>query len=87
MATLSKSRKTSLEILGVFWLSLYKLSIQISIALSSGMLVNKESTSGLAMYKLGSCLQLSSAKSNKPVTVYSISVKGAKSRSKNFTTL
>ena len=54
---------------------------------SSGMLVNKESTSGLAMYKLGSCLQISSSKENVPVTVYSFSVKGAKNGSKNFASL
>ena len=47
---------TSVRILGVFLSSLYKISIQISIVLSSGMLVNKEWTSRLAIYKLGSCL-------------------------------
>ena len=79
--------KNILRDLRVFSLSLLKLSIQISIASSRGMLVNKESTSGLAMYKLRSCLRLSSAKSNKLVTVYSFSVKGVKNRSKNFATL
>ena len=42
---------------------------------SSRMLVNKESASGLAIYKFGSCLQTSSAKWNESVTVYSFSVK------------
>ena len=48
--------------LGVFSLLLYKLSKQISIVLSSEMLVNKESTFRLAIYKLQSFLQISSAK-------------------------
>ena len=42
--------------------SLYKLSMQISIVSSSGMLVNKESTSRIAMFKLGSCVKIYSAK-------------------------
>ena len=41
VTTLSKLRKISLGILGVFSLSLYKLSTQISIVSSCGMLVNK----------------------------------------------
>ena len=58
----SKLQKTSLGILGLFSSSLCKQSMQISMVSSSGMLLNKESTSRLAIYKLGSCLQISSAK-------------------------
>ena len=47
------------------------------------MLVNKESTFRLAIYKLRSFLQISSAKRNESVTVYSFSVKGVKKGSKN----
>ena len=53
MATLSKLQKKSLETLRVLSLLLYKPPIQVSIVLSGGMLVNKESTSRLDMYKLG----------------------------------
>ena len=62
VTTLSKLQKTSLGILGVFSLRLYKLSVQIPIASSSGILVNKESTSRLVKYKLESCLQILLAK-------------------------
>ena len=45
--------------LGVFSLSLNKLSIQISnMVLLSGILINMESISRLAIHKLGSCLQI-----------------------------
>ena len=53
MATLSKLQKKSLETLRVLSLLLYKPPIQVSIVLSGGMLVNKESTSRLDIYKLG----------------------------------
>ena len=54
---------------------------------SSEILVNKESTSRLAIYKLEICLQISSAKGNESVTVYSLSVKSVKNGSKNFASL
>ena len=41
----------------------------------SGMLVIKESMSRLAIYTFGSCLQISPAKWNESVKVYSFSVK------------
>ena len=47
----------------------------MSMVSSCRMLVNKESTSRLAIYKFWSCLQTSSAKLNESVTVYSFSVK------------
>ena len=53
MATLSKLQKKSLGTLRVLSLLLYKPPIQVSIVLSGGMLVNKESTSRLDIYKLG----------------------------------
>ena len=53
MATLSKLQKKSFETLRVLSLLLYKPPIQVSIVLSGGMLVNKESTSRLDIYKLG----------------------------------
>ena len=80
--TVSRLRKISLEILGLFSSSLYKLSMQTSMVSSNGMLVNKESTSRLVIFKLGSCLQISSAKSNEYVTVYSFWVNGIKNGSK-----
>ena len=83
----NKLRKTSLGILGVFSSSLYKLSMQITMISSSGMLINKESTSRLAKNKLGSFSQISSAKWNETVTVYSFWVKGVKNGSKNFASL
>ena len=54
---------------------------------SSEILVNKESTSRLAIYKLEICLQISSAKGNESVKVYSLSVKSVKNGSKNFASL
>ena len=84
VAMVSKLQKTSLGILGLFSSSLYKLSMQISMVSSSGMLVNKESTSRLGIYKLGSYLQISSAKWNESVTVYSF---GVKNGSRNFANL
>ena len=53
VAMLSKLRKLCFGMLGGFSLS-YKLSTQISIVSSKGILVNKESTSRLAMCKLES---------------------------------
>ena len=87
VATASKWRKTSLGILGVFSSSLYKLSMQISMVLSSGILVNKESTSRLAKYKLGSCLQISSAIWNVSITVDLFWVESVKHCSKYFASL
>ena len=57
------------------------------MVLYSGILVKKKSTSRLAIYKLGSCLQISSEKLNDSVTVYSCSVKGVKNGNKNFASL
>ena len=57
MAMLSKLQETFLGILWVFSLLLRNLSIQISMILFSGILVNKKSTSTLDIYKLASCLQ------------------------------
>ena len=51
------------------------------------MLVNKESTSWLAMYKVESCLQISSAKWNESMAAYSFLFKGVKNGSKNFASL
>ena len=53
VATWSKLRKIFLGILGVFTFLLHKLSIQISMVSSCRILLNKESTSILAIYKLG----------------------------------
>ena len=69
VAMLSKLRKLCFGMLGGFSLSLYKLSTQISIVSSKGILVNKESTSRLAMCKLESSWQISSAKWNESMTV------------------
>ena len=49
--------------------------------------VNKKSTSRLAIYKLASCLQISSAKLNESVTVYSFRIKGTKNGSESFSSL
>ena len=49
---LSKLQETFLGILWVFSLLLPNLSIQISMILFSGILVNKKSTSTLDIYKL-----------------------------------
>ena len=49
---LSKLQETFLGILWVFSLLLRNLSIQISMILFSGILVNKKSTSTLDIYKL-----------------------------------
>ena len=49
---LSKLQETFLGILWVFSLLLRNLSIQISMILFSGTLVNKKSTSTLDIYKL-----------------------------------
>lgn len=43
VATLIKLRKNPLGVVGAFSSSLYKLAIQMSMVLSSGMLVNKQS--------------------------------------------
>ena len=55
--------------------------------MSSVISVYKESTSRLAIYKLGSCLQTSSEKRNEFVTVNPFSVKGGKNDSKMFASL
>ena len=54
------------------------------MALYTGMLLNKETTSRLAIYKLASCLQISSEKQNDSVTMYLFSAEGVKSGSKIF---
>ena len=59
--------------------------MQISMIFSSGMLINKESTSRLAKNKLGSFSQISSPKWNE--SVYSFWVKVVKNGSKNFASL
>ena len=51
------------------------------------MLANKESISRLAIYKLGSSLQISEVKRNESVTMYSFLVKGVKDSSKTFASL
>ena len=71
--------------LGGFSLSLYKLSTQILMVSSMGILVNKESKSRLAMCKLESCCQISSW--NESMTVNSLTVEGVKNFSKNFANL
>ena len=71
VVTLSKLPKT-LRILLVFSLSLYKLSIQITMFSTSGMLVHKELISRLAIYKLGSCLQIFPAKRNESKNIVKI---------------
>ena len=63
VAMLSKLRKSCLARFEDFPLLMYKLSIQISMVSSSGIFANKELTSRLIMCKLGSCGQISSAKS------------------------
>ena len=73
--------------LGGFSLSLYKLSTQILIVSSKGILVNNESTSRLAMCNLESCWQISSAKWNESMTANSLAVDGVKNFSKNFANL
>ena len=84
---LSKLRKSCFGMLGGFSLSLYELSIQISMVSSKGILVNKESTSRLAMCNLESCWQIYSAKWNESMTVNSLAVEGVKNFSKNFANL
>ena len=63
------------------FLSLYKLSTQISIVSSNVISVNQESTSRLTIYNVGLYLQMSSAKWNESVTMDSFSVKGFKNGS------
>ena len=87
VAMLSKLRKSCFGMLGVFSLPLYNLSTQILMVLSWGIFVNKESTSRLAMCKLESCWQISSAKWNESMAVYSLVVEGIKNFSKNFANL
>ena len=76
-----------MEMLGGFLLPLYRLPTQISMVSSRGIFANKESTSRLAMCKLGSCWQTSSAKWNESMTVYSLAVEGVKNFSENFANL
>ena len=73
--------------LGGFTLSLYKFPRQILMVSSKGIFVNKESLSRLAMCKLESWWQISSAKWNEWVTVNSLAVAGVKIFSKNFANL
>ena len=58
--------------------------MQISMFSSRGMLINKESTSRLARYKLGSSLNSYSKKMKWSVTVYSSSAKGFKNGNNNL---
>ena len=69
--------------LGGFSLSLYKLSTQILMVFSTGILVNKESTSRLAMCKLESCWQISSARWNEWMK-NSLAVEGLKTSGKTL---
>ena len=87
MAILSKLWKSCFGMLGGFSLSLYKLSTQILMVSSKRTFANKESTSRLAMCKLESCWQISSAKWNESMTVNSLAAEGIKSFSKNFANL
>ena len=66
----------------VYWVSLQK-----SIVFLSGILVNKKSTSRLAIYKLGSCLQISSEKYESLMMVYLFSVKDVENGSSNYASL
>ena len=84
VAMLSKLRKSCFGMLGVFSLSLYKLSTQILMVSSRGIFVNKESTSRLAMCKLKSCWQISSTKWNESMTLYSLVVVGVENFGKSF---
>ena len=68
--------------LGVFSLSLYKLSTQILMAPFRGIFVKKEMTYRLAMCKLEFCWQFSSAKWNESMTVYSLVLEGVRNFSK-----
>ena len=68
-------------------MSLYKLSIQISIVPTNGILVNKEWMSRLAMCKMESCWQISSAKWNESMIVNSLAIERVKNLSKNFANL
>ena len=87
VAVLIKLLKSCLEILVGLSLPLYNLSTQISMAWSRGVVVNKESTSRLAICKLGSSWQVSSVKWNEWMTVYSLNVEGVKKFNENFTNL
>ena len=73
--------------LGGFSSSLYKLPTQILMVSSNGVLLNKESTSRLVLYKLKSCWQISSAKWNESMPVNLLAVEGVKNFSKNFANL
>ena len=81
---LSKLPKSCFGMLVGFSLSLNKLPTQIPMVSSKGILVNKVSTSILAMCKLESCWQISSAKWNESITVNSLAVEGVKNFSKNL---
>ena len=59
----------------------------MSIVSSSGMLVNKESTSRLPIKSAGSCSTISSAKANKLFTVYLLLAKDFKIDTTNFAKL
>ena len=59
----------------------------MSIVSSSGMLVNKESTSRLPIKSARSCSTISSAKANKSFTVYLLLAKDFKIDTTNFAKL
>ena len=61
--------------------------MQFSMVPSNGMLVNRLSTSKLAMIQLASKLATSSANENESWAVNSLTVKGNKIGTKNFTRL
>ena len=84
---LSKLQESCFGMLGEFSLSLYKLSTQILIVFSKGILLNKESTSRLAICKLKSCSLISSAKKNESMTVNSLAVEGVQNFIKKFANL
>ena len=73
--------------LGEFLLPLNKLSTWVSMVLSGGLFVNKESMSRLVMRKLESYWQVSSAKWHESMTVNPLAVEGVKNFSKNFANL
>ena len=84
VVTLSKKKKKILrDLRGV----LISLSIQVSMISSSGILVNKKSTSRPTIYKLGSWLQISSEKLSESVTVYFCSVRGVQNGNITFASL
>ena len=61
--------------------------MQISIISSRGLLVKSESTSKLPIDNEGSCSQISSAKRNESLTVYSFLIKISNIGTKNLARL